>query len=170
MYAGGDREGVLLWRVGRGLGPDRWRQMETQTKPSLRGCGCPAHNALIQEPAHQRNQMPRGHELGSAGRSFGGHQWDTGISECRSPALPPCTEAPSWGHPSGPACAHSWHRRGENWYRWSGSRAAAGTHARPLALGLSPVGLKCDRAPAAGIRAEKELDPGRGLGGSGQKP
>lgn len=46
----------------------------------------------------------------------------------------------------------------------------AGTRARPLSLGLSLVGLKLDQAPAAGVRAEKELDPGRGLGGSGQRP
>lgn len=73
--------------------------METQTKPSLRGSWLPVDNALIQEPAYQRNQMPGGHELGSAGRSFGGHQWDMGITECRSPALPLCTKALPGGTP-----------------------------------------------------------------------
>lgn len=94
-------KGVMLWRVELGPGP---RQMETHTKPSLRGSWQGADNALIQDPGYQRNQMPRGRELGSAGRSLGGDQWDMGISDAALPS--PHRRSPR-GSPSGPACVHT---------------------------------------------------------------
>ena len=73
----------MLWRAGHGLGPG---ELETQTEPSVRrDHGGRADNVPIQEPGYQRNQTPRHHDLGSAGRSFGGDQGVKDGSDHRSP-------------------------------------------------------------------------------------